>query len=101
MQRNEIDLRALKRAVDAVLDHIVDDAGVDKLVIEPDKDYYWDVPAKDLYSVRTDQPRLDVGRLADDWEFVELMLREKSGAVGAMLMHLAPLLRRVGEKVGR
>jgi len=99
--QNEIDLRALKRAINAVLDHLVENVGVEKLPIKAAEDFYWDVPTSQLYAVKGNQPKLDVGRLADDWEFVTLMLRDKNSAVGAMLLHLAPLLRRVGEEVGQ
>src|SRR5258705_6444349 len=99
--QKEIDLRALKDAVVAVLDHITNDLGIEKLPIKRDQDFYWNVPTSQLYEVKGRQPTLDVGRLADDWEFVELMLRDKKSAVGAVLLHLAPLLRRVGEGVGQ
>jgi len=100
-RKNQIDLRELQRAVNAILDHIVDDLGIETLPIRKDKDLYWDVPMNRLYDVKKDPPKLDVGRLADDLEFVMLMLQDERHPVGAVLLHVAPLLRHVGEEIGQ
>jgi hypothetical protein len=97
----EIDILSLKQATDAILDHIVNDLGVKKLAIKKDSDFYWEVPSDHLYAVKEDQPQLDVGRLSDDLEFIAQMLDTKSSTVAFMLIHLAPLLRYVGEEVGQ
>lgn len=101
MPKSEIDLVALKDGLNAVLDHIIKISDTKHIAIVPEKDYYWDIPTEHLYSVSGGQPKADIGRLTDDWDFVQQMLRDKDTAVGAMLLHLAPLLRRVGEEIGR
>jgi hypothetical protein len=97
---SEIDLIALKQAVNQILDHIVHDLGIKTLPIPAESDYYWEVPSDTLHSVKSSQPQLDIGRLSDDWEFLLKMLETPNGAVALMLIHLAPILRYLGEQVG-
>jgi hypothetical protein len=44
---------------------------------------------------------LDIGQLFDDLEFLLKTLDNEEQAVSLMFVHLAPLLRYVGEKVGQ
>ncbi len=37
----EIDLKHLKMAVNAILDHLVEELGVGKVAIEEREDFYW------------------------------------------------------------
>lgn len=97
---HEIDLRMLKQASEAILDHIITDLGIDRLSIKEDSDFYWEVPSDRLYTTRESQPDLDIGRVTDDWEFIRGMLSEPNGAVALMLIHMAPLLRYLGETIG-
>lgn len=98
---SEVDIRALKKVTDAILDRIVNDLKIEKVEIEDKSDYYWNVPSDRLFDIKPPQPELDVGRLADDWEFLQSILSDKDHAVALMLIHVAPLLRRIGEKVGQ
>jgi hypothetical protein len=97
----ELDIRELKAIVDAIFDHIINDVKVEKLTVKGDRDFYWDVPADKLYAVKEAQPQLDVGKLADDWDFLQAILKDKSQAVALMLIHAAPLLRHIGEEIGQ
>jgi hypothetical protein len=96
----EIDLKSLQKATDMILDHVIKDLGIEKLQIEDNGDFYWDVPTDRLHAVKQAQPQLDVGRLSDDWDFVSKMLHDKA-PVALVLIHIAPLLRHLGEKVGQ
>lgn len=98
---NEIDLRALKQVTNAILDHVINDLKIKKLAIKGDRDFYWEVPSDQLYAVKKEQPQLDMGRLLDDWEFLAPIINDKEQAVALMLIHLAPLLRYLGEEVGQ
>jgi len=98
---NEIDLRALKQVTNAILDHVINDLKIKKLAIKEDRDFYWEVPSDQLYAVKKEQPQLDMGRLLDDWEFLAPIINDKEQAVALMLIHLAPLLRYLGEEVGQ
>lgn len=42
MDYAEIDLEVLKSAVNALLDHLIEDLGMDKVPIDPKEDFYWD-----------------------------------------------------------
>ena len=98
---NEIDLRALKQVTNAILDHIINDLGIEKLAIKADQDFYWEVPSDQLHTVKKAQPQLDIGRLTDDWEFLASILNDKNQAIALMLIHLAPLMRYLGEEVSQ
>jgi len=96
----EIDVVELRRVVDSIFDHL-NDVGVTKVSIAAGDDFYWEVPDDRLHAVRKSQPRLDVGRLTDDWEFLAAILKDKKRALGSMLMHVAPLMRYISAKAGQ
>lgn len=96
-KNNEIDLMELKRAADAIFFHLIDELKIKNISIPKDSDFYWEVPGEHLFSVRKNQPQLDIGRLSDDWEFLSAALDDNRQAVGYMLTHLAPILRYIGE----
>lgn len=97
----ELEIRDLKKVTDAIFDHIINDLKIEKFTIEEKKDFYWNVPSDKLFAVTDPQPQLDVGRLSDDWEFLEPILKDKIQAVALMMMHVAPLLRHMGEEIGQ
>lgn len=94
----ELDIRTLKKAIDEIFEHIATDLKVERLPLKEDQDFYWEVPSDKLYDVKA-TPQLDIGRLSDDWEFLEPLARDKSQAIALMLIHVAPLLRHIGEKI--
>ena len=100
-KKTEIDLVELKRVVDAIFGHLLNDVGITKISLSEDDDFYWEVPDDRLHAVQKDQPRLDIGRLTDDWEFLSAILKDRKQAVGIMFMHVAPLLRYISAKAGR
>ena len=100
MDATEIDLHAPKKAVNSILDHIIQDLGIDRVPIDQNEDYYWECPAHSSY--QSDRPNdLDVGRLSGDLRFSQLIRTDDSGAVSYNLVHVAPLLRFIGEKIRR
>jgi hypothetical protein len=95
----EIDVVKLKLAIDRIFRHIIETRGVRR--VELGSDLYWDMPEEALYNV-VDQPQeLDVGRLSDDWEFVSKLLEEDATPLAYQLTEVAPLLRRLGEVLGK
>ena len=97
MAENEIDLRALKQAVNSVLDHLIEDLGLENVPLE--KDYYWDVPAPEIYDPSAKPSELTVGQLSDDVKFAGLVKRGQGGDISYNLVHIAPLLRYIAETV--
>ena len=97
----ELDIHNLKRILDLIFEHLSKDLNVSNVPIEADKDFYWEVPTENLFDVRKDQPRLDIGRLSDDWDFLQRMAEKREEAVSLMLIHVAPLLQHIGQKIGQ
>ncbi|HKU16525.1 MAG TPA: hypothetical protein VJQ52_19195 [Steroidobacteraceae bacterium] len=95
----EIDVVKLKSIIDRLLDHVIETRGVRR--VELGSDLYWDMSEEVLYNV-VDQPQeLDIGRLSDDWELLSTMLEEDATPVAYQLTEVAPLLRRLGEVLGK
>jgi hypothetical protein len=97
----ELDIRGLKKIIDAIFDRIINDVKIEKLAVKGDRDLYWEVPSYKLYDVKEAPPHLDVGKLADDWEFLQSISKDKDQAVALMLIHVAPLLRHIGQEIGK
>lgn len=101
MQATEIRLETLKSAVNAILDHLIEDLGLETVSIDPKEDFYWHCTFPDVHNSAKKPPELDVGRLSDDMDFVKLIKREQHGSVSYNLVHVAPLLRYIAEKIRR
>jgi arginine repressor len=96
-----IDLQNIKIIVDTILDRMINELEIRKVCISDDQDFYWDLNKEDVFKVKEKQPDLGVGRLSDDWEFLQSILKDREHAVSLMLIHVAPLLRFIGEKFGQ
>jgi hypothetical protein len=97
----EIDLQALHHAISAVLEHLIEDVGIETIEIDRNTDFYWHCPAPELYDMSKQPDGLDIGRLSDDVDFLHLIRRGQSGDVSYNLVHVAPLLRYLAEKIKR
>ena len=100
MDYSEISLKSVKNAVNAILDHLIEDLGLERVKIENGEDFYWDCPAPGIYD-SSKKPELDNGRLSDDVDFLKLIERGQNADVSYNLVHIAPLLRYIAEKVKR
>jgi hypothetical protein len=96
-----VPLTTLKQVLCTILDHIIHDLRIDSVPIDPEKDFYWDVESKDLYDTGNKNPGLEIGRLRDDWEFLSKIAEDREQGVALMLIHAAPLLRHIGERIGQ
>ncbi|MGA2962306.1 MAG: hypothetical protein ABSD96_11585 [Candidatus Korobacteraceae bacterium] len=97
----EIDVKSLKSAVDAILDDLIEDLDIQKVAIDESADFYWDCPVSEMYDMTKQPIALDVGLLRDDIDFVNLIKRGQGGDVSYNLIHVAPLLRYITEKIRR
>lgn len=95
----EIDVVKLRAAVDRLFQHIIETRGVRR--VELGSDLYWSMPEEELYNVADRPETLDIGRLSDDWEFISKLLNGETEPVAYQLTEVAPLLRRLGEVLGR
>jgi hypothetical protein len=93
----EIDVKHLRNAINAILDYIVEDLGLDKVPVE--EDGYWDIGQSALYDLSKDPNDFSIGSLADDIGFSKLVQRGQSGDVPYNLVHIWPQLRYIAEKL--
>ncbi len=94
-----IDLERLKAAVIAIFDHLIEDLKLKTVQIDEKEDFYWHCASPEVYDVSKTPTDLDIGRLSDDMDFVKLIQRGQSGDVSYLLVHVAPLLEYIGEKI--
>jgi len=96
---HQIDLKQLRDAINVIFEHVVDDLGRQTIEIESGKDFYWHVPVDELNEMSRKPIGVDVGRLSDDVDFAKLIKRGEAGDIAYNLVHIAPLLRYIGEHV--
>lgn len=94
-RKNQVDLRTLKQAVDRILDHMIDDLGVTKVVLE--HDLYWTINSSEALDLSRDPGALEVGNLWDDWEFVSHIPGGEGVPIVYQLTEIAPLLAYIGK----
>lgn len=92
----EIEISELRLVINRILDHIEHCLGKSKITL--DHNDYWDVAYEERYDFGKSPQKFDHGQLADDWEFLSTIIKDKDQAVTLMLLHAAPLLRRIGEQ---
>lgn len=96
-----VNIGELRRIVNDLLDHVESVNGPE---LRLDQDYYWDLDSKVMYDVTKKVSDVDlVGSLGDSWEFLLNLRRDniKQDGPSLMLIHAAPLLRYIGEKIGQ
>jgi hypothetical protein len=103
MAKSEIELKTLKLAVNAVLDHLIEDIKLETIPIDPEEDFYWHCSAPGIYDASTPlaEKDLTVGRLSDDMHFIRLVRRGQGADHTINLLHITPLLRYLADRVNR
>ena len=101
MGHPEIDVKRLKIAVNAVLDHLIEDLNLEKVAIDEREDFYWSCPPRQRYDTTKKPSEWWTGRLSDDVHFTDLIQRGQSDDVAYTLVSVAPLLRYIAEKIKR
>ena len=95
-----IKIEDLRRVINAILDHIKDDLEIEECQLA--ENFYWDLAGDSLYVVDKDAETPSIGSLQDDWDFLRpLLSQDRTQAVSLMLVHVAPLLRYLGHKIGQ
>lgn len=95
----EINIQSLRAIINQIFDHIEHDLDRKRLNLEHDD--YWDLLDSERYDLTTEPSGHGVGQLSDDWQFLSTVLNNKDQAIAYMLVHAAPLLRCIGESVGK
>lgn len=96
-----VNIGELRRIVNDLLDHAESVNGPE---LRLDQDYYWDLDSGVMYDITKQVSNVDLlGSLGDSWEFLFNMRQDdiKRDGPSLMLIHAAPLLRYIGEKVGQ
>lgn len=94
---NNINISELRLVIERILNHIERDLGKAEVVL--DEDDYWDVADEERYNFSKTPKNFEHGQLRDDWEFLLPIIKNEDRAFALMLMHVAPLLRRIGEQI--
>ncbi len=93
-----INVPELRRILNDLLIHVESVAGP---TVTLDSDFYWDLPTPEMWDVSKDIAKVDlVGSLGDDLHFLQSMETIVEDGPSLNLIHAAPLLRYIGEKVG-
>jgi hypothetical protein len=98
----QIDVDQIRRLIVAALDHIVANIGVAKLQLDGSRDFYSEVAPDDMWDVQKASPKIHVGSLMDDCEFVMRTVAAMDHGVPPdpySLIHVVPLLRYIAENV--
>lgn len=96
----EIELQQLRDVVNRLFDHIITNRKVSK--VELGANFHWNIMEENgLYNMEKEPTEITVGSLEDDWEFVSGLLKEDTDPVAYQLTEVAPLLRRLGEVLGK
>jgi hypothetical protein len=63
-------------------------------------DYFWSIPADELYDVYRRPTSLTVGQLSESWQHIEDVLDGKTEALNYHLIWLSDVLRAIGDDAG-
>ena len=96
-----VDISDFKKVLNIILNHVEEDLGIRQVEIDSSEDFYWDVTDDSLNEVSGGKPSCDIGRLSDDWEFLQPILNNPEQGVALTLIHAAPLLRYLAKKIGQ
>ena len=92
----EIDVEELRTVINRLLDHVIKTRGIQR--VDLGSDLYWHIDRSEVYDPTQEPSEVDLGSFSDDWEFLK-NVREKQDIVALQLTEVAPILRRLGEKV--
>jgi hypothetical protein len=95
----EIDLKDLQKIINRLLDHAIQTHGISKVRLK--QNFYWDIEEVELYDLDKNPSVHSVGSLKDDWEMVSSLLSSDRQPVVYQLTEVAPILRHVGETLGK
>lgn len=84
----------LARAAETILLHL---ESIGQTEFEMTEDFYWNIPEDEIYNPYAAPNNLDMGQLSEDLGRVRAILADPDLTVGAGLVWLSSILRRVGE----
>ncbi len=90
-----VSLAELRGSFDALLRHVEASVAGDEIAL--DRDYFWSIPADELYDVAEEPGNLTIGQLSESWQHLRDLLADQDRAVGYHLVWLADVLRAIGQ----
>jgi hypothetical protein len=96
---DEIDIKCLKNGIIAILDHLTEDLNIKQVRVPEEEDFYWSCPPSERYDTTKKPSEMWTGRLTDDVDLTKAIKRGSGGDISLNLIHLAPLLLYIGEKI--
>jgi hypothetical protein len=91
-----VSLAELRASIEALLCHLEASVAGDAVVL--DRDYFWSIPADELYEVAEEPGELTIGQLSESWQHLRDLLADQDRAVGYHLVWLADVLRAIGQR---
>lgn len=92
-----INVPELRRIINELLTRVEEMHGPN---VPIDADHYWDLPSPEMWDIPNPIVHVDhVGSLTDDLHFLRAMSDPRGEGPTLNLIHVAPLLRYIGEKV--
>ncbi|MEW6434149.1 MAG: hypothetical protein AB1730_21825 [Myxococcota bacterium] len=85
----------LRRVANVLFDHL-ERTGHSE--VDVDKDFYWSIPDRQLYSPYEKPTEFTLGQLSDDHSELEQILSGRREPIAYALVWLAALIRYVGSK---
>jgi hypothetical protein len=93
-----ISLADLRRAFDILSTHVVETVGDDVNLAE---DYFWSIPADQLYSVEEKPTELTIGQLSESLGNVQALLENPENVTSYTLVWIADIIRALGQSIVR
>jgi hypothetical protein len=90
----KLDVAEVERVVSAIFKQLRA-SGVSSLTLSDDD--YWETGSNDRYDFGRIPQVSESGKLSEDWRFLCSILKDEDYAVLPMLVHVAPILRAIGE----
>jgi hypothetical protein len=87
----------LRKAFELVADYLAETEGT---ALPLSHDYFWAIPAEELYDVYNRPASLTIGQLSESWQHIEDLLDGKTDILGYDLIYLSDVLRAIGQDVG-
>jgi hypothetical protein len=94
-ESSRVSLAEPRGVVGALLCHL--EASVAGDAVALDGDYFWSIPADELYDLAEKPGELTIGQLSESWQHLRDLPADRDRAVGYHLVWLADVLRAIGQ----
>lgn len=92
-----IQIPRLRKAFELIADYLAELEGT---ALSLSNDYFWSIPADELYNVYSRPTTMTIGQLSESWQHVEDMLEGKTSVLSYHLIWLSDVLRAMTQDVG-